>query len=508
LSVGAQLFSFRSIEQLVALIKNQSIQQGQIERLFSLLKDSSNNSAPGSGGTRPRGRGSFKEDKDAATLAMKLAAENAAESASAAGSTAATVAVPTSTATAAPVSYAHAASTLPAASPMMRWVPKVQATARPERQVSTPQKPLEPTTVKDSKAFRFMNWNIEWLDHMFAGPDDKPQIAATNAEDQINDVPALCKQIAALIKEVDADVLAIEEGPSSLAKMQLFVKVFLDDTFHCFGGIDGAQQRVYILVKKTGKVQNARVHAASMEFLSKEWYFDVDGLFKLEPYKFTRTPLVVEAEIAVEGDPTKKSPIFFMALHTKSKFIAKGKELWTSKNPNLQMDFIRKAVKNRRRIAAECARTRACIDKIIFSKHPNALILVAGDFNDGPGMDFFEEFYLLGDSIALLMGSPFAMKKLLRACLLEHSHLEENDQLYTVVFNDFVDKVAEKKVLLDHIFISNNLDHCVSRVGIAHDLFRKYSANPNGKRHERCSDHIPVFGDFVVAADKIVDQSV
>lgn len=297
-------------------------------------------------------------------------------------------------------------------------------------------------------------------------------------------------------------MLAIEEGPASLARMQFFVKTFLDDAFNCFGGLDGAQQRVYILVRKTGKVQNAKVHTASMEFLQKEWYFDVDGSFQLESYKFTRTPLVVEGEIVVDAAGTK-APIFFMALHTKSKFIAKGKELWTSKNPNLQMDFIKKAVKNRRRIAAECARTRACIDKIIFAKYPDALILVAGDFNDGPGMDFFEEFYLLGDSIALLMGSPFAMKKLLRACLLEHSHLEEDDQLYTCVFNDFVDKVAEKKVLLDHIFISNNLDHCVSRVGIAHDLFKKYSKNPDGKRADRCSDHRPVFGDFIVEKDKI-----
>jgi len=97
------------------------------------------------------------------------------------------------------------------------------------------------------------------------------------------------------------------------------------------------------------------------------------------------------------------------------------------------------------------------------------------------------------------MGSPFFAKKLLHATLLEHSTLEEDDQLYTVVFNDFVDKVKEKRVLLDHILISTPLNNHVTSVGIAHDLFKEFSANTNSpKRADRVSDHIPVFTDFSV----------
>jgi hypothetical protein len=189
--------------------------------------------------------------------------------------------------------------------------------------------------------------------------------------------------------------------------MQLFVDKFLGGSFSCFGGIDGAQQRVYILVKKDGAVKNPHIHEPSQSFLSKEWHFDVGGDFRLLPYKFARTPVVVEGEIGPGDKPTS---VYFMALHTKSKFIAKGKELWTSRNPSLQMEFIKKAVKNRRRIAGECSRTRACIDRCIFAVNPEALVLVSGDLNDGPGMDFFESYYLLGDSVAMLMGSPFYQK--------------------------------------------------------------------------------------------------
>lgn len=42
--------------------------------------------------------------------------------------------------------------------------------------------------------------------------------------------------------------------------MRLFVKTYLGDNFYVFGGIDGGQQRIYILVRKDGPVQNAADH--------------------------------------------------------------------------------------------------------------------------------------------------------------------------------------------------------------------------------------------------------
>lgn len=49
----------------------------------------------------------------------------------------------------------------------------------------------------------------------------------------------------------------------------------------------------------------------------------------------------------------------------------------------------------------------------------DTFIKLLGDLNDGPGMDFFEEFYLLFDSAAALLGSPFHYKQLLYAVLFE-----------------------------------------------------------------------------------------
>lgn len=64
-------------------------------------------------------------------------------------------------------------------------------------------------------------------------------------------------------------------------------------------------------------------------------------------------------------------------------------------------------------------------------------------------MDFFEEYYVLFDSVELLLGSPFSMKRLLHPILLD---LVSPDWLYSCVFDDYVDKIKDKKVLIFQFF--------------------------------------------------------
>jgi hypothetical protein len=92
--------------------------------------------------------------------------------------------------------------------------------------------------------------------------------------------------------------------------------------------------------------------------LAKKWEFDVSGQFKLESYGFTRRPVVVQAEINLPNNP--KQPMFFIALHLKSKHVGEGEELWRSLEPEKQQEYIRKAVKTRRRIASEWYVTSNC----------------------------------------------------------------------------------------------------------------------------------------------------
>ena len=52
---------------------------------------------------------------------------------------------------------------------------------------------------------------------------------------EITDVNELCKRIAHLILEANPDVVSIEEGPSSLSRMEAFNTVYLGARYQCFG---------------------------------------------------------------------------------------------------------------------------------------------------------------------------------------------------------------------------------------------------------------------------------
>lgn len=160
----------------------------------------------------------------------------------------------------------------------------------------------------------------------------------------------MLQKIADVILELDPDVLAVEEGPSNIDKMINFTAKFLKGTYSVFGGLDKTQQQIFILAKKDSEsVLNARLDKDVCKFLKSPWRFHVDGEISLVEdlphYFFTRRPVVIRAD--VHGYPA-----FFVALHTKSKYINGGKRKWHG-SPEERLEYTKKAVKNRKRIAAE-----------------------------------------------------------------------------------------------------------------------------------------------------------
>ena len=74
-----------------------------------------------------------------------------------------------------------------------------------------------------------MNWNIEWMDIFFKNDQEFEE----NCER--GKVKDILEKIAAVIKEIDPDILSIEEGPSSIEKISLFIDNFLNSSFLPFG---------------------------------------------------------------------------------------------------------------------------------------------------------------------------------------------------------------------------------------------------------------------------------
>ena len=122
--------------------------------------------------------------------------------------------------------------------------------------------------------------------------------------------------------------------------------------------------------------------------------------------------------------------------------------------------------------------------------------MVTGDLNDGAGFDYFERHYLTHNVAGLIAGSPFAPRRMLRHAFIDTM---DKDLNFTAIFDDFVDEIQDRKVLLDHIFVSPGLfwtpngDRNATGT-IEHQAFEAEidAGAPAGSRQREPSDHRPV----------------
>ena len=319
--------------------------------------------------------------------------------------------------------------------------------------------------------------------------------AKFKANDQaqgITDLADLCTRVANLIRALDPDVLTIEEGPSSIKEMNLFIETYLSDNnvplFDSFGGFGFRDtQRNYALVKRCGNFKNARLAADNLsKGLEDPWDADIDGSLELKKYEFTRVPLVIEGEIGANNDILK-----IVTLHTKSKYVYQGMTLWRSEDPAKRRKYIRMSIENRRRIATEAMRIRNYLDDLL-ENNLNEYVIVNGDFNDGPNLDYFENYYLYHSVTDIILGSTFNPERIFNHGFI---HSVPANERYTVVFEDFVDPTRTSQILLDHIILSPAMKCLVTDSGIAHKEYEAQEKSGAGvKERERFpSDHRPVY---------------
>ncbi len=329
---------------------------------------------------------------------------------------------------------------------------------------------------------KIVNWNIEWMNDWFtpisAGP---PGWRASNPGRGISDVRALAERVAQVIRALAPDVVAIQEGPSRAGEMQLFVNDHLDGAFDILGPTGRGTQRLFVLVKKGGRVEAAsRVWPQPDRIdYAQSWPVDVVGDLILEGYEFTREPL--EVELTVSG-----RPVLLVNLHSKSKYIHGGRALWD--NEATRPQFIAQAVRNRRRIAAELMRVRMALDERL-EDDPEARIVVVGDLNDGPGVDFFEEHYLIHNVVAVVSGNPFNPRRMLRHAFIDR---ELRDRNWTARFDDYIDGIRDRPLLLDHILLAPSMYWGPFRnARIEHEAFEAQISRSASGRMRAPSDHRP-----------------
>jgi hypothetical protein len=338
---------------------------------------------------------------------------------------------------------------------------------------------------------RIANINGEWMNNWFTS-DGMPAAFLPSfklsGENVSNSTDKTASRLAAEIKAIDADVLAIQEAPSRREELDLFVTQYLSGPagpiYSSILGDSGGAQKLAVLFKPAA-VTASLAPSNSIATLLDAWEADPDGDMTLGPYQFTRTPLVVDLRAGPHA-------FQLIVMHTKSSFVNQGQAMWN--DPARRQEYVIAALKARRRNATEGMRARHYINERLATE-TNALIIVAGDLNDGPGMDYFEERYLAHNVTDILVGSAFAPE-----LLFAHAqHDVPAAERFTAVFDDFVPTLQKgKKLLLDHILLSpgfdrpNGLRRRKGSGSIHHEEYEGQLKNNGKKREDRPSDHRPV----------------
>lgn len=344
---------------------------------------------------------------------------------------------------------------------------------------------------------KVVTWNIEWMNRWFKG-NSSPEWGSKRIQDDGREVGAFtsdeakiqAQKAANVIKAMNADIVCIQEGPSSKEEMELFVNDFLkndsnDPLFDFLPATDGGSQKLYCLRRVGGDcVTIDFANDERTNDLAEVWDADVNGDMYLESYDFTRLPLVINAS------SSNGAVIRIVVLHTKSKYVRDGEIKWNS--PARKQEFIVDALMARRRISAEGFRIRSYLDDLLY-ENLNAKLIVLGDFNDGPGRDYFERSYLTHNVTDVLLGSAFNPETIFHHPILSRVTA---DKLFTSRFDDYVDDVDDRPLLLDHILVSPALSHFVDDAGIEHVIFEEQIDGAGNTRLKRPSDHRPVWVSF------------
>lgn len=248
-------------------------------------------------------------------------------------------------------------------------------------------------------ALKICSFNVEWMNDWFTldaiAAALRPQF---QRDGQPNDTDRTATRLAETIRAIDPDVVAIQEGPSRLEELGLFVRDYLADDYQFFLSDTGGQQKLGLLFKP-GSVESAQLAPHDeISGLIDDWDADINGDGFLDSYGFTRTPLVVD--LVVGGNSLQ-----MIVAHTKSNFVNQGRSLW--EDPATRQNYIVSALINRRRISTEGMRIRRYLDERLTGDADEAIV-VLGDLNDGPGLDYFEELYLTHNVTDILVGSAFA----------------------------------------------------------------------------------------------------
>ncbi|ODR89687.1 hypothetical protein [Sinorhizobium alkalisoli] len=344
---------------------------------------------------------------------------------------------------------------------------------------------------------RIATYNIEWMNNLFVKGEAKIRTKPGKGMGRFPINPhGVAERIAGVITGLDAHIIGVQEGPSSLDQMQFFADEFLSGRYKA-SGIESGSQSIYALVRDDCPVKATPYDSSSVYYkrLGKPVRFQPWGeVNRAKKYSMARFPALLR--LARSDD---KEPIHVVVAHTKSQF-TKGftKAKFEAREP----EAMREAILARQKLSADVAAIRRHITNVILERQNASGTIVMGDLNDGFTRNVFETEFLLQSLVDELRGS-FRRQSALLDHVLDEAQLR-NKNAFTVEFRS-AEKRGVTRELIDHILVTPALldsDFWLQlkpgEARIEHEISKAHTSGTGAKADDRPSDHIPVVADFVV----------
>ncbi|MEM6476650.1 MAG: endonuclease/exonuclease/phosphatase family protein [Pseudomonadota bacterium] len=332
---------------------------------------------------------------------------------------------------------------------------------------------------------RICTWNLEWFDDHFE--NDNTFKNGARGGTTLADIR---ESIAAVIRVIDPDAIMLIEAPGTTAStgkstvqcLEHFAQEFnLRLGSAIIGFPSNGRQEIALWFDPnvcaaehdpTGEDGDRMDGPFDQEFVIDS---DLDGIKEI--YSHYRPPFEAKITPADGSDP-----FWMVGVHAKSKGIFSKNDL---------LHYKREVEKNRRRLFAECSHIRRRVENMLADEKP---VVVLGDINDGPGMDY-AEMRFGRSAVELVMGTVFEPRKILTSHLGEPKWGAFGFEPSSARFQDrFTEDYVN--VLIDHILASEGIAVADTDPHLVWNPFQLEAAKPHKTDLLRASDHFPVTLDL------------
>ena len=340
---------------------------------------------------------------------------------------------------------------------------------------------------------RLATYNVEWFAALF---DDENQMIFDHSWSGRNDVTK-AQQLDALGKvfaAVDADAFMVIEAPNTgrtqntVHALERFAAHFgLRQSKALIGFANQTNQEIALLFDPDlmSVHHSPRGAETGPEGASQNVRFDGAFLLDLnidaepDPIVFSKPPLEIVLE--AQGHPT----LTLIGVHAKSK---------APHGAKTPADEIRIAIENRKKQLAQCIWIRQRVDEHLDEGNP---VIVLGDFNDGPGLDTYEQ--LFGQSgVEIVLGHRQKAERQLYDPHAEMALSPRNFVMPTTARFYKYDSKTYLNALLDYIMVSPDLQPKGQwQIWHPFDNPRCFDDDPLCQALLTASDHFPVSIDLL-----------